>query len=94
MFPTTKKNCRQVIRCQVPYGDDFVFASALVIWGRQSPHVSYDSPRAFEQPIRTTVRRLGIESAEGFRIHPTKSEYRAIRNYVLDRASALKGVMA
>jgi hypothetical protein len=94
MFVSTKKNSRQVIRCMVPYRGDSVFAHAVVIWGRQAPHVAIDSPRYFDQPIPTTVRRLDFESQDGQPVRLPKRDYRELRAFVLERAQSMSGIVA
>ena len=94
MVSTKKRHDRQVIRCQVPYRGDCVLAHAVVIWGRQAPHVAMDSPRYFDQPVQTTVHRLKFISQEGFEVHPPKRDYRKLRSFVLDRAQSMRGSVA
>jgi hypothetical protein len=94
MHSIIKRRDRQVIRVCVPYGDEYIFAAALVVWGRQAPHVALDSPRYWDPPALTTIKRLTFESPEGTRVHPGKNDYRALRNYVLTRAGEMRGGVA
>lgn len=81
---------RQILRTAVPFRGAIAWASCLVIWGRQAPHVSFDSPRWGETGRLTTVRRLSLESDEGYPLHPNHREYRETRDHVLARALILK----
>jgi hypothetical protein len=58
-----------IFTTSVLVGERLMMATGTVVPGRDSPHVAYDSPRAWGHARRTTVHNMRLTDDEGFPVN-------------------------